>query len=178
MDQEEFLRVWDENANQLQYRILKIVRNSDSAEDVLQEVFLRAYPHIQRFDGGAAKYLMRTATNIALDYLHHKKRWNMDYPVPDQVCETTPYDSYQRRERQELLSSLASAINDLPSRQREAIFACSLASSRHEAAQVLGIPYTTLRARERKAIDNVRRKIRRGWNLTAMKKRSALPALG
>jgi RNA polymerase sigma factor (sigma-70 family) len=165
MESEEFFRIWEENRHQMQCMILKITRNPDVAQDLLQDAFVRSYPHAQKLDDGAAKYLMRTAKNLAIQYQKRKKVWKMEYQFLDQVCEDTPHDIYCKRERDDLFSTrVMPAMRSLPARQQEALYARTIDVPQKEAARMLGIPYSTLRAREKKAILNVRKKIKRLYN--------------
>jgi DNA-directed RNA polymerase specialized sigma24 family protein len=67
VEAEEFMRVWENSRHQMRYRILKITKNPDVAEHLLQDAFVRAYVHVRQLDNDVARYLMRTATNLAFD---------------------------------------------------------------------------------------------------------------
>jgi RNA polymerase sigma-70 factor, ECF subfamily len=70
----EFARLVDRYSS-LVYRLgLKMLGNPQDAEDVLQETFIKAFRHVQDFDGRAeiATWLYRIATNEALMVLRRK----------------------------------------------------------------------------------------------------------
>lgn len=74
-DKAEFARLVDAHY-QLIYRLaLKMLGNAQDAEDILQETFIKAYRHIQDFNGRSslATWLYRIATNEALMFLRRKR---------------------------------------------------------------------------------------------------------
>jgi RNA polymerase sigma-70 factor (ECF subfamily) len=58
-------------------RILRVTRNWEDTEDILQETYLKSYIHLDQFDGRArfSTWLVRIAINSALMLLRkrHKK---------------------------------------------------------------------------------------------------------
>lgn len=73
-DREEFTRVMDTYSEMI-YRLgLKMLRNPQDAEDVLQETFLKAYHHLEDFQGKSkiSTWLYSIATNEALMRLREK----------------------------------------------------------------------------------------------------------
>jgi RNA polymerase sigma-70 factor (ECF subfamily) len=74
-DRAEFARLVDQ-FSPLIYRLgLKMLGNPQDAEDVLQETFIKAYRHLEGFDGRArvSTWLYRIATNEALMLLRRKR---------------------------------------------------------------------------------------------------------
>lgn len=61
-------------ADRLYNYIVRMLGNPQDAEDILQEVFLRAYQALPNFDGRASlsTWLFRIATNLCID--HHRKQ--------------------------------------------------------------------------------------------------------
>src|SRR3970040_310356 len=79
------LRQYDRNI----YRLaLNITGNQEDAEDVMQEAFLKAYTHLDRFQGNSRFYtwLVRIAVNESLMKLR-KRRGNTE-GSPDPPVET------------------------------------------------------------------------------------------
>lgn len=92
--------------------IISITRNSEDAEDVLQETFLRAYVALDRFEGrsGLYSWLTRIAINSALMILRKRRcrpetqfepctnssAETLDYEVKDSA--PTPEDLYESHE--------------------------------------------------------------------------------
>jgi len=157
MDPSEFLEIWLDKRDELRRRILSIIRNPDDTEDLLQEVFLKTYPQAHRLDNGAIKYLMRTASNLARDYIRNKKIWKMEMPATDHLCEDTPHDFYCKKEQHEFYRSrVLPALCSLPPKYQQALAAYTGTKNRRDYALQMGIPYSTLRWRMDKAIQKLR----------------------
>jgi RNA polymerase sigma-70 factor (ECF subfamily) len=64
--------------NQRLFRVIRsVVTNDDEAEDVLQEAWVRAYEHLEQFEGRAsfATWVTRIAFHEALARTRNSKRW-------------------------------------------------------------------------------------------------------
>jgi RNA polymerase sigma-70 factor (ECF subfamily) len=60
------------------YRLAyRLTGNAEDAQDVVQETFLRAYRHRERYDsrGQVSTWLYRIAANYATDLLRRRRRW-------------------------------------------------------------------------------------------------------
>ncbi len=76
-DRETFRVIVEAEADRV-YRIaLGLMRDHHDAEEVVQEVFLRAYKAIDRFRGDAAlsSWLYRITVNVAQDHRKRRQRW-------------------------------------------------------------------------------------------------------
>lgn len=73
-DREAFRRLVEAHQANVYYAALGLLRHSDDAEDVVQEVFIRAYKSLHRFRGRArlATWLYRVTLNACRD--HQRKR--------------------------------------------------------------------------------------------------------
>jgi RNA polymerase sigma-70 factor (ECF subfamily) len=110
----------------LEIHCYRMLGSPQDAEEVVNDVLLRAWRHADRFDGRAAvrTWLYRIATNACLDELRRRKRQPDTLPQPypdllaDQPAEPTfdPVARYARREGLEL--AFLAAIQQLPGRQR------------------------------------------------------------
>jgi RNA polymerase sigma-70 factor (ECF subfamily) len=89
-DEEAFRTVVDRHSRRLYELAYRVTRERSSAEDIVQETFMKAYRSLHRFDGraGLASWLYRIALNTALD------------------------DSRQRRVRSEVKGEAASLVVD------------------------------------------------------------------
>ncbi|MFN3691028.1 MAG: sigma-70 family RNA polymerase sigma factor, partial [Fimbriimonadales bacterium] len=67
-DETAFEQIMNLYADRLYNYILRMVGDSADAEDLLQEVFLRAYQGLPNFDGRASlsTWLYRIATNLCI----------------------------------------------------------------------------------------------------------------
>lgn len=91
---------------------LKIVRNRDDADDVVQEAMLKVWRHVDRFEGRAAlsTWLHRIVVNTALDHLRARRHGlvvgkvgsdsgdDEDRRIPEGVSAETPEDLLGRAE--------------------------------------------------------------------------------
>jgi RNA polymerase sigma-70 factor (ECF subfamily) len=110
----------------LEIHCYRMLGSPHDAEEVVNDVLLRAWRHADRFDGRAAvrTWLYRIATNACLDELRRRKRQPDTLPQPypdvlaDQAAEPIfdPAARYARREGLEL--AFLAAIQQLPGRQR------------------------------------------------------------
>lgn len=74
-DRAEFARLVDMYYGIIYRLALRMLNNSQDAEDILQETFIKAYRHIKGFDGRAkiSTWLYRIATNEALMFLRRRQ---------------------------------------------------------------------------------------------------------
>lgn len=79
-DRQEFARLVDAYSGPLMRLALKMLGNQSDAEDVLQNTFLKAFQHIQDFEGRSSlsTWLYRIASNEAL-MLIRKRRPEIDF---------------------------------------------------------------------------------------------------
>jgi RNA polymerase sigma-70 factor (ECF subfamily) len=127
---------------------LRICRNADDAEDVLQETFIAAYRALPRFDSRArvSTWLYRIATNKCYDVLARRRPTTDAAALPEPA---DPHDPFARCERQELLTR---ALDSLPEQFREAALLCDVCGlTPAEAGEVTGIPEGTMKSRSFRA---------------------------
>ena len=112
--------------------VVRLTGNDAQAEDLAQEVFLRAYEHFDQLQTSstAGGWLKTVATHTTINYLtRHRRRWRLfselratqedgddvdfDIAVPDTV-----FDHLQDRERHALVER---SLRALPAQQRIAL---------------------------------------------------------
>ncbi len=162
INDDEIVSLWKENKDKLEARIRKLTGRADLAEDLLQDVFVKVYPKAEQLDSSyTVKYLMRTASNVARDYLRQQYRWKTEYGVPEYSHET-PYDTYLRKERENLyVHEVLPVLKSLPAKQQEAMNSYMSDTSRSDMARRTGIPYATLRSRQESALTNLKKRLGR-----------------
>ena len=110
-----------------------------AAEDAAQETFLRLWRHAARWKPQGAKFetwLYRVAMNICLDRLRRKNREAPEEAAPEQIDLAPRADTLMEAEQQKQL--IASAVNELPERQKLAITLCHYQElSNIEASQIM-----------------------------------------
>jgi RNA polymerase sigma-70 factor (ECF subfamily) len=109
------------------YRLAKnITRNDEDAEDVLQEAFLKAYEHLDKFEGNSKFYtwIVRIAVNEALMKLRKRRgdrEVSLDEPLgvgeeevkrEIAVWEDNPEQRYSREEMQDILNEAVDGLKE------------------------------------------------------------------
>jgi RNA polymerase sigma-70 factor (ECF subfamily) len=142
------------------FRMAKqITQNDDDAEDVLQETFLKAYTHLDNFQGNSKFYtwLVRIAVNEALMKLR-KRRSDRTVPLDEPintgedemireiaVWDENPEESYSR---EELSSVLNEAIQSLKPAYRTVFILRDIEElSIEETAEALNLSISAVKSR-------------------------------
>ena len=148
-------------------QVSRFVRDLSEAQDVAQEVFLKAYRALPNFRGESAFYtwLYRIADNTAKNYLVAQKRRppgsDIDLDDAEQYGAELALRENATPEhlllRDEIEKTVFGAIEELPEELRTAITLRELEGlSYEEIAQAMGCPVGTVRSRifrAREAID-------------------------
>ncbi len=126
-----------------------MINDKEEVSDVSQEVFLRIYKALDRYDPKYkfSTWAVRIATNLCLD-MHRKKK--ADSTPIDEVRDLsdgmdTPEESYLQKERSERIRR---AIQELPEKYRTPIILFHQNGlSYDEMTKVLGQPMTIVKNR-------------------------------
>jgi RNA polymerase sigma-70 factor (ECF subfamily) len=141
--------------------ILRIVKDTGTAEDLVQETFLRVWNRVQGFDaerGAIGPWLLAVARNRAIDYLRSaggRERNAVEFEESDHPA------LFADMERDILLSDAARrvkvAMDKLTPNQRQVIeLAYFEGLSQSEMAERLGQPLGTVKTWVRSALKNLR----------------------
>ncbi len=154
-----------------------ILRRPDDVEDVAQQVFLKAYLGIKRFDQRAAfsTWLYKIAVNECWDYLRKKKVWPLVYEADlseEQVsrldgivsADRPPQGPNDRAEARELLERM---LDTLPEQDRQLLLLKEVEGfSVQELAEILKLNVNTVKVRLFRArgriMDVYRRRLSQG----------------
>ena len=128
----------------------RALRDEALAEDLSQEVFIRAFRSLHRFQQGRrfGPWLMAITSNRIRDHLKARTRrgevtWEMDRHQP--VRESTPLE---RAAARRTLSRVESAIMDMPDETREVLrLRFTLGLDYDDIAAALEIPLGTVKSR-------------------------------
>jgi RNA polymerase sigma-70 factor (ECF subfamily) len=103
----------------LYWHIRKLVINHDDSNDVLQEVFLRVWRNIDRFNGESKLFtwLYRIATNEAIRFLEKKQRLQVFRIIRQEMLEKE-LETGQLISVDEIQLTLQKAVIQLTERQR------------------------------------------------------------
>jgi RNA polymerase sigma-70 factor (ECF subfamily) len=84
-DKEAFRRLVETHQDRLFGLVISMVSNREQAEDLIQEIFVKAYFALQSFEGQSSFYtwLYRIASNHCLDYLRKNRppQVSLDHPL-------------------------------------------------------------------------------------------------
>jgi RNA polymerase sigma-70 factor (ECF subfamily) len=144
-DLEAFESLFRQYQGEVYRWIMRIVRNSATAEDLTVETFWRMYRARAQFDlskGNCGPWLRRIATNAALDHLRRSHR---EVPLPDDVPAAAKQPP---AEQLELRREILAAIDKLSPPLRAVILLALLEEESHEnIAQALSISENAVRVR-------------------------------
>jgi RNA polymerase sigma-70 factor (ECF subfamily) len=137
---------------------LRIVGDAQVAEEILQEVFVRAWQQggsFQSARGSLITWLLSITHNLSIDEVRRRKRrpQKADSEEPELILASLPDESSDVEEEVWLSSlrvSIQEALQQLPAAQREAIeLAYFQGLTQREIADTLGEPLGTIKTRMR-----------------------------
>ena len=155
----------------------RMVRESELARDLTQDVFVRVYGALGKYDPSYSfsSWIYRVATNLCIDYIRKRKieTVSLDAPVSLRDDETVTRDvldptqdperDLETAERQELL---AEALDKLPEAHRMVLLLRHQRDlSYEEIARILEAPLGTVKARIHRAREAFRKILERDYNL-------------
>jgi RNA polymerase sigma-70 factor (ECF subfamily) len=115
-----FERVVREYSEQLYWQVRRMVLIHEDADDVMQNVFIKAWTHLDDFrqDSRLSTWLYRIAVNESLDFLRKQKNMTLEHTddVESGVANMLVADNYFDGDETEAM--LQEAISTLPDVQR------------------------------------------------------------
>jgi len=127
---------------------LRLSNNFQIAEELTQEVFMKVYQNINRYDykkAALSTWLFKIAHNLTLNFLRDNVQPNMDTNLDTAAFSTSPEDQYLIKEKYE---RLLIALQAIPLEGRELILLKDyLGFSCQELASIFDIPVGTVKSR-------------------------------
>ena len=136
----------------------KYTQNINEAEDLAQEVFLKAYQNLKtfKFDSKFYSWIYRIAVNTSLNYLNSKEKRKEKETISDESCLTNisnigenPIDYYRM---EELTSRIEPMLNVLSEDLRQILILFEVKNKTYEQiSNELKMPIGTVRSRLHRA---------------------------
>ncbi|EST10301.1 RNA polymerase sigma factor SigW [Sporolactobacillus laevolacticus] len=172
-DQQAFAELVDRYKNSVFAICFRMVGNTQEAEDLSQEAFIRAYNHIDQYDHERkfSTWLFRIATNLSIDFLRRRKTSvSLDAVVPgtEGLSLNTilpdngelPDEQMVRRENEEMVQS---EIKKLPEKYRSAVVLKYIEDlSLKEISDIMDIPVGTVKTRIHRGREMLRKNMTAG----------------
>lgn len=155
-DYEAFGKLVDAYQNRVYGFVKRMLPNPDEAQDVTQEVFIRAFQNVNRFDGrsGMRTWLFRIAHNLCIDHARRAGRHVSEVGMVDSE-EGETYDVADTRWQpdrlymtEELSVVVERAIASMSEKLRSVLLLHDREDMQYEEiAQLLGVPIGTVKSR-------------------------------
>lgn len=159
-DSAALAELYDRYSRLIYGALLRMLRDTDDAEDILQEVFVQVWRKASTYKpelGAPKAWLVRIAHNRAINLIRSKrstmKRSEVPLPESDSesvTAELTTSDLFAETSAGEESGFLASALAKLPKEQSMLLDLAFMQGYSHsEIAEKLGIPLGTVKTRIR-----------------------------
>ncbi|MGB6132641.1 MAG: sigma-70 family RNA polymerase sigma factor [Acidobacteriaceae bacterium] len=161
-DESALSTLYDRYSGMLFAVLVRILRDTQAAEEVLQDLFLQLWRSAARFDasrGSLPAWLMVIARNRAISRLRGRERLLVRDDDEGFSMESLPASGNLEDEasRMELMGKLRTAMAALPQEQREAVeLAYFEGMTQTEIAARTGSPLGTVKSRVRAAMQSLK----------------------
>lgn len=157
-DQDAFALIYETNYKAIYYHVARIIGDRGDAEDLTQEVFLRAYQFMNSYSGDASlnRWLRKVATNLCIDRMRKRSIPTVAWPSvvskegEEQEVEfadrgPSPLEDVQDSEIRDLILD---AVTRLPDYYRNVVVLHDLMEYRgDEVADAVSCPVGTVKSR-------------------------------
>jgi RNA polymerase sigma-70 factor (ECF subfamily) len=148
-----------DNRKRVFHTCLGYVQNTSDAEDLTQEVFIKAFEKMSKFRGDSklSSWILRIAINLAKNYVRDNKKRLNQFPIEDiaLLSEDKPY-GFNRQ----IGTAIRKAVYALPSKQKEVFILSSyLGFSYKEIAQITKYSIASIESLLFRARRNLRKQL-------------------
>lgn len=170
-DQRAYGYLVDKHRASVFHIINRIVRNTEAANDLVQETFMKAFASLPsyRSEYRFSTWLYKIAANSSIDFLRKRRiqALSLDRPMETENgqvdIEVADYSYHPERdlERKERSFSIQEAIDALPPKYRDVIiYRHKDDKSYEEIADLLNVPIGTVKARIFRARELLKKKLK------------------
>jgi RNA polymerase sigma-70 factor (ECF subfamily) len=158
-DESALAALYDRYAGMLSSVLNRILRDTQAAEEILQDIFYQLWRNASQFDasrGSLSGWLLVIARNRAISRLRRHNPASGDELRENTVVVASNLESSVAQ--QQLMARVKSALDSLPKEQRAAIELAYFEGLTHsEIAQRTGDPLGTVKTRLRSAVETLKR---------------------
>lgn len=164
-DENALVRLYDLYSKLLYSLILRIVKNQEEAEELLQTIFLQVWDKAGSFDlkkGNVYSWLVTLSRNKAIDKIRSKtfkeqQRLNRDEMDLEKIYNLeSNLDLRYVMDEKEKVKTVSKALEELPDEQKQVIeLAYYEGLTQMEISQTLNIPLGTVKTRTRQALNKL-----------------------
>jgi RNA polymerase sigma-70 factor (ECF subfamily) len=147
MENTEFQILYEQSSARLFRIVLRMVHSREEAEDLLHDIYIKAFEHRNKFDpalGNHEAWLTRMGINHTLNHIKRKKWWNLNLDRIVHHTETEAPDVAEMAEE----SLVHKALQKVQAEYKACIVLKDLEGYDYaEIAKMLKIPVGTVRSR-------------------------------
>jgi RNA polymerase sigma-70 factor, ECF subfamily len=161
-DESALSTLYDRYSSMLFSMLVRILKDTSAAEEILQDLFLQLWRNPSRFDpsrGSLPAWLLVIGRNRAISRLRSRERREVSEDSEGFSMESipSPGNIEEEAQRSQLAQRLKSAMATLPPEQREAVeLAYFEGMSQTEIATRTGSPLGTVKSRVRTAMQSLK----------------------
>jgi RNA polymerase sigma-70 factor (family 1) len=170
-DQQAFETLYFQYSKRILINVLKLVKDTDEAQEILQDVFIRLWSNRKNIDPDKSfsSYLFTVAQNLVRDFF---RKAALNRKMQDAIIKQST-ELYEHVESnlyfKESNLILQNAIDSLPAQRKRIYTLCKIdGKSYSEAADILGISVSTVDNQLVKAVQGIKAYFRNSENYIAV----------
>lgn len=146
----EFKQLWQEYEDRLRQFLLSRVKNPADVDDLLQEILLKTYQHLNTIQEPEKllSWLFQIARNTLIDYYRKSGVETSHQEIVKRAMLTDSEPEQYQEVRRELTNCIRPFLHQLPDKYREALEMVDLqGASQKELALKLGLSHSAVKSR-------------------------------